>query len=55
MYDFSVIAADRPGSAADEVIDDAGFLVDPTVDAVTETLHSTLRGDRPATDPVERA
>ncbi|WP_283403316.1 glycosyltransferase family 4 protein [Halorubrum sp. DM2] len=53
--DCTVIAADHPDSAADEVIGDAGFLVDPTVDAVTDTLHGTLRGDRPATNPVERA
>lgn len=34
----TVIAADHPKSAANEVIADAGFLVAPTVDALTETL-----------------
>ena len=53
--DCTVIAANHPDSAADEVIDDAGFLVDPTVESLTETLDAALRGDRPSTDPVERA
>jgi glycosyltransferase involved in cell wall biosynthesis len=53
--DCTVIAADHPDSAADEVIDDAGFLVDPTVESLTETLDATLRGERPPTNPVERA
>jgi len=53
--DCTVIAADHPDSAADEVIDDAGFLVDPTVESLTETLDAALRGDRPSTGPVERA
>lgn len=50
-----VIGADHPDSAADEVIGDAGFLPDPTVDALSKTLQAVLRGDRPSTDPVERA
>lgn len=53
--DCSVIAADHPDSAADEVIGDAGFLTDPTVDGIAETLAQTLTGGRPAVDPVERA
>ena len=53
--DCTVIAADHPDSAADEVIGDAGFLVEPTVDALTKMLDSTFRGDRPSSDPVERA
>jgi len=53
--DCTVIAADHPGSAADEVIGDAGFLVDPTVDHLRKTLDSALHGDRPSSDPVERA
>jgi len=44
-----------PDSAADEVIGDAGFLTDPTVDGIAETLAQTLTGGRPAVDPVERA
>ena len=53
--DCTVIAADHPDSAADEVIDDAGFLIDPTVESLTRRLDAALRGDRPPTDPVERA
>ncbi|QZP38252.1 glycosyltransferase family 4 protein [Halobaculum magnesiiphilum] len=51
----TVIGADHPDSAADEVIGDAGFLVEPTVDALTKTLEAALCGDRPSSDPVERA
>jgi len=51
----TVIGADHPDSAADEVIGDAGFLVEPTVDALTKTLDAVLHGDRPPSDPVERA
>ena len=53
--DCTVIAANHPDSAADEVIDDTGFLVDPTVESLTGTLDAALRGDRPSTGPVERA
>lgn len=53
--DCSVIAADHPDSAADEVISEAGFLTDPTTDAITETLDRAVSGERPAVDPVERA
>jgi glycosyltransferase involved in cell wall biosynthesis len=51
----TVIAADHPDSAADEVIGDAGFLTDPTIDALTKTLDAAIRGELPATDPAERA
>jgi len=53
--DCTVIAADHPDSAADEVIDGAGFLVEPTADSLTETLDAALGGKRPPTDPVKRA
>ncbi|WP_434522779.1 glycosyltransferase family 4 protein [Halorubrum sp. AS12] len=53
--DCTVIAADHPESAADEVIADAGFLVEPTVDALTERLDAALDGTRPPTSPVEHA
>ena len=53
--DCTVIAVNHPDSAADEVIDDAGFLVDPTVDALTEILDSALGGARPETPSRERA
>ena len=53
--DCTVIAADHPDSAADEVIADAGFLVEPTVESLTETLDAALGGTHPQTNPVERA
>lgn len=53
--DCTVIAANHPDSAASEVIGDAGFLVEPTVESVTERLDETLGGSRPTADPVGRA
>lgn len=51
----TVIAADHPDSAADEVIGDAGFLVRPTVADVARTLTRILDGQQPPMDPQERA
>lgn len=51
----TVIAADHPDSAADEVIADAGFLTEATVPDLTDTLRQTLEGARPEQDPRERA
>jgi glycosyltransferase involved in cell wall biosynthesis len=42
--DYTVIAADHPESAADEVITDAGFCVAPIVDALAERLDAALGG-----------
>ena len=53
--DCTVIAADHPESAADEVIADAGFLVKPTVDALTERLDAALDGACPPISPVAHA
>ncbi|WP_311173062.1 glycosyltransferase family 4 protein [Halobellus ordinarius] len=53
--DCTVIAADHPDSAADEVIGDAGFLADPNVDSLTDVLGRTLADERPERDPRERA
>ncbi|GAA0546153.1 glycosyltransferase family 4 protein [Halorubrum ejinorense] len=53
--DCSVIAADHPDSAADEVIGDAGFLTPPNADALAATLESSLDDDSPPADPVNRA
>ncbi|MFC6874555.1 glycosyltransferase family 4 protein [Halobellus marinus] len=53
--DCTVIAADHPDSAADEVIGNAGFLADPNVDSLTDVLGRTLAGERPSQDPGERA
>jgi glycosyltransferase involved in cell wall biosynthesis len=53
--DCTVNAADHPDSAAEEVIDDAGFLVDSTVESLMETLDAASYDEHPPTDPVERA
>lgn len=53
--DCIVIGADHPDSAANEVIDDAGYVVDPTVDTLARTLNRVLTGERPSEDPVEVA
>jgi len=53
--DCTVVAADHPDSAADEVIGDAGFLVEPTVEALSTQLRAVLDDQRPPTEPVERA
>jgi glycosyltransferase involved in cell wall biosynthesis len=53
--DCTVIAADHPNSAASEVVDDAGYLVEPTADGVAEALDHALSGERPPMAPTERA
>jgi glycosyltransferase involved in cell wall biosynthesis len=51
----TVIGANHPESAASEVIGEAGYLVEPTVDALTETLDDALAGRTPPKDPFEQA
>ncbi len=51
----TVIAADHPDSAADEVIGEAGFLAEPTVSGVETVLERALDGERPPGDPLVRA
>jgi hypothetical protein len=53
--DCIVIAADHPESAADQVIADVGFLVAPTVDALTERLDAALGGTRLPASPAGHA
>ncbi|MBV0903303.1 glycosyltransferase family 4 protein [Haloarcula salina] len=53
--DCTVIAAEHPDSAADEVIGDAGYLVDATDDSLARSLDRALDGERPPADPTERA
>ena len=53
--DCVVIAADHPESAASEVIEDAGFVVEPTVDTLAEPLDRALNGERPPQEPTDRA
>ncbi|WP_135303756.1 glycosyltransferase family 4 protein [Haloarcula amylovorans] len=51
----TVVAADHPNSAAAEVVGKAGFLTDPTVTGMAQTLRRALDGDRPSEDPLVRA
>lgn len=53
--DCTVIAADHADSAADEVITDAGFLAEPNTESLTDVLERALGGERPDTNPQERA
>ncbi len=53
--DCTVIAADHPESAAGEVIKDAGFLVEPTIDDVAGVLKEALNGTEPKTSSTSRA
>ncbi|MFC7202655.1 glycosyltransferase family 4 protein [Haloferax namakaokahaiae] len=53
--DCTVIGAVHPESAASEVIGDAGYLVDPTVESVATELERALSGYRPPIDPRTRA
>jgi glycosyltransferase involved in cell wall biosynthesis len=50
--DCTVVGADHPESAASEVIDDGGVVVEPTVDALADALDRALAGERPPTDPL---
>lgn len=50
-----VIGADHPRSAIGEVVGDAGFVVEPSVDMVTTVLDEVLGGMCPPEDPVDRA
>ena len=51
----TVIGANHPDSAASEVIGDAGYLTDPTVDDVADALSRALDGYQPPTAPTTRA
>lgn len=51
----TVVAAEHPNSAASEVVGDAGFLAEPTVDGITDVLERALDGQRPPEDPTETA
>nr|WP_319946522.1 glycosyltransferase [Haloarcula argentinensis] len=50
----TVIGADHSDSAVGEVIGDAGFLTDPTVDGVANVLDRVLAGAEPAIGPRQR-
>lgn len=47
----TVIAADAPRSAATEIVEGGGFLVDPTEDAISAVLRRVLCGEQPQQDP----
>lgn len=46
-----VIGADHPDSAASEIIDDAGYVTGPTIEALTATLERVLNGQQPRRNP----
>ena len=50
-----VVGADHPDSAADEVVGEAGYLPEPTVQGVAAALDAALSGQAPDTDPEKRA
>jgi glycosyltransferase involved in cell wall biosynthesis len=51
----TVVAADHPESAVDEVVGDAGILVEPTVDGVERGLRRALDTNPTSTAPETRA
>lgn len=53
--DCTVVAADHPHSAAKEVVGGGGFLAEPSVDAVADTLGHALDGQRPPENPPDVA
>lgn len=53
--DCTVITVDHEFSAGSEVVDDAGFVVNPTAEDVAAAITQTLSGKQPDTAPTERA
>lgn len=53
--DCTVITVEHEHSAGSEVVDDAGFVVTPTVDEIANVLKRALDGERPIASPTERA
>jgi glycosyltransferase involved in cell wall biosynthesis len=51
----TVIGADHPDSAVDEVVDNAGFLANPTAEDVAPVLERALCGEQPSMEPQTRA
>ncbi len=50
--DCTVIAANHPDSAANEIVGNGGFVVEPSLSSLTDTLTHTLHGKRPLKSPV---
>lgn len=53
--DCTVITVDHHFSAGSEVVGDAGFVTEPTVEGITGALERALDGERPPRDPVDAA
>ncbi|MCU4718216.1 glycosyltransferase family 4 protein [Halapricum hydrolyticum] len=49
--DCQIVAVRHPDSAVEEVLDDAGLLVDSTVEGIADGLTAVFDGERPATAP----
>lgn len=53
--DCTVITVEHQFSAGSEVVGDAGFVTQPTVDDVARAMEQALDGECPPSDPVSRA
>lgn len=51
----TVIGADHPESAANEVIGHGGFVTDPTADSVAAVIEDILASDNPGIYPIDQA
>lgn len=51
----TVVAVEHPTSTGSEIVGDAGFLTSVSAERIGEALRRALSGQRPATDPIERA
>ena len=51
----TVITVEHRFSAGSEVVGDAGFITQPTVHEIGQTIEQALDGNRPPADPISRA
>ncbi|WP_136592350.1 glycosyltransferase family 4 protein [Salinigranum halophilum] len=51
----TVVTVEHEYSAGSEIVDDAGFVVEPTTGAVARALERALSGERPISSPTEKA
>lgn len=53
--DCTVITVDHMHNAGKEIVGEAGFVTDPSLDSITQALDKALSGDRPSKNPVSTA
>lgn len=53
--DCTVITVDHSHSAGSEVVGDAGFVTEPTVERISTAIERALTGEKPSSNPVIRA